>query len=60
MYAIRSYYVDVIDAGLKTLIVPIKSLTDEINVYPNKQQLKEFCEENDIHIILIFSRNNFV
>ncbi len=49
------YPMDVIDAGLKTLIVPIKSLTDEINVYPNKQQLKEFCEENDIHIILIFS-----
>lgn len=49
------YPLDVIDAGLKTLIVPVKSLTDEISVYPNEQQLKAFCETNDINIILIFS-----
>ncbi len=49
------YPIDVIDAGLKTLVVPVISLADEISVYPNEQQLKAFCETNDIHIILIFS-----
>lgn len=46
---------DVIDAGLKTLIVPVHSLADEIGVYPNEPQLKAFCEANNINIILIFS-----
>jgi len=49
------YPLDMIDAGLRTLIVPVKSLTDEITVYPNEQQLKALCETNDINIILIFS-----
>jgi PhzF family phenazine biosynthesis protein len=46
---------DVIDAGLKTLIVPVRSLTDEISVYPDEPQLKAFLEANDISIMLIFS-----
>ncbi len=45
---------DVIDAGLKTLIVPIASLTDEISVYPDEPALKAFCESAGIDIILIF------
>jgi len=49
------YPLDVIDAGLRTLIVPVKSLADEISIYPNEPQLKAFCEANDINIILIFS-----
>lgn len=49
------YPLDVIDAGLKTLIVPVKSLADEISVYPDEPQLKAFCEANNIDIILIFS-----
>lgn len=50
-----SHPVDVIGAGLKTLIVPIISLGDEIKVFPNEQVLKTFCEQNGIDIILIYS-----
>lgn len=49
------YPLDVIDAGLKTLIVPVQSLANEISIYPNEPHLKSFCEANDINIILIFS-----
>ncbi len=49
------YPLDVIDAGLKTLIVPVKSFADEISIYPDEPQLKAFCETNNIDIILIFS-----
>ena len=46
----------IIDAGLRTLIVPITDLETEISVFPNEQELKIFCEGNDIDIILIFSK----
>ena len=48
------YPLDVIDAGLKTLIVPVGSLADEISVYPDEPLLKAFCEAAGIDIILIF------
>ena len=48
--------VRLIDAGLRTLIVPIKSLETEISVFPNEESLKEFCFNNGIDIILIFSK----
>ncbi len=43
-----------IDAGLRTLIVPVFSLPDEISVYPDEAHLKAFCESFDIDIVLIF------
>jgi len=46
---------DVINAGLATLIVPIARLSDEISLFPNEARLKSFCEHNGIDIILIFS-----
>jgi len=49
------YPVDIIDAGLKTLIIPIETLNDEINVFPNEQMLKIFCINNNIDIILIYT-----
>ncbi|MFA9424388.1 MAG: PhzF family phenazine biosynthesis protein, partial [Sedimentibacter sp.] len=49
------YQIDLINAGLTTLIVPVVSLSYEINVFPNEQHLKEFCLENKIDIVLIFS-----
>ena len=36
--------------------MPIADLETEISVFPNEQELKIFCEENDIDIILIFSK----
>ena len=46
----------IIDAGLRTLLVPITDFDTEISVYPNEQSLKTFCESNDIDIILVFSK----
>lgn len=47
--------IDIIDAGLKTLIVPISTLEEEINIFPNELVLKQFCIKNDIDIVLIYS-----
>ena len=47
--------VDIIDAGLRTLIVPLCDLTTEVSVFPGEQKLKQFCLDHDVDIILIFS-----
>ena len=52
----ESYPVDIIDAGLRTLIVPIEKYKDEISIYPLQDKLKEFCLTNEIDIVLIFSK----
>lgn len=46
---------DLIDAGLKTLIVPVANLSGEISLWPNEQELKAFCRMHGLDIILIFS-----
>lgn len=46
----------IIDAGLKTLIVPIASLQDEVTILPDIDVLKEFVINADIDIILMFSK----
>ena len=46
----------IIDAGLRTLLVPVTDLETEISVFPDEQQLKAFCLGNDIDIILVFSQ----
>ncbi len=45
-----------IDAGLKTLIIPIDKYKDEISIYPTESELKDFCLKDGIDIILIFSK----
>ena len=45
----------IIDAGLRTLIVPVTLFEDEVSVYPDEASLKTFCESNDIDIILVYS-----
>lgn len=47
--------VDCIDAGLKTLIVPLKRLSDETACLPDENRLREFCLSQDVDIILIFT-----
>ena len=49
------YPVDIINAGLNTLIVPLANLEQETHVFPDEQKLKAFCLENGIDIILIFT-----
>ncbi len=48
--------IDFIDAGLKTLIVPLNDYKLEISLFPDEKKLKEFCLDNGIDIILIFSK----
>lgn len=47
--------VECIDAGLRTLIVPINDLQTETTIMPDITVLKEFCLSKNIDIILIFS-----
>ena len=46
---------DVIDAGLRTLLVPIRTLEQEVSMYPDEQSLKAYCLHNDVDIVLVFS-----
>ena len=52
----KDFPLDFIDAGLRTLIVPVKNLEIETAIQPNQENLREFCEKNSIDIVLIFSR----
>ena len=45
---------DCIDAGLRTLIVPLRDLQTEVSVIPDERALKRFCEENGADIVLVF------
>jgi len=49
------YPIDLINAGLATLIVPISNLNDEINIFPNIKTLEDFCINNGIDIVLTYS-----
>lgn len=53
---LTEYNIDFIDAGLRTLIVPIKEFDKEISIFPVETELKRFCLDNRIDIILIFSK----
>ena len=46
--------IECIDAGLRTLIVPIASLEAVFGMYPDEAALKQFCINNDVDIILVF------
>lgn len=48
--------IELIDAGLRTLIVPIENFTTAISLFPKEHDPRAFCLNNDIDIILLFSR----
>jgi len=50
----RAYPMELIDAGNRTLIVPIEKFENVIGMFPNEQRLKEFTSVNDIDIVLVF------
>ncbi len=52
---LTKYPISLIDAGLKTLIIPIASLECEISIFPDIKTLEEFCSDKGVDIILIFS-----
>lgn len=45
---------EIINAGLETLIVSIKSIETTLNIKPKLEELKEFCINNKIDIIEVF------
>jgi PhzF family phenazine biosynthesis protein len=45
--------ISVINAGLATLLVPLRTLTALLSARPDQQNLKEFCVRHNIEIILI-------
>jgi PhzF family phenazine biosynthesis protein len=44
-----------INAGLNTLIVPIKDLESCLSLFPDELLLKDFCLKNGIDIVLVFT-----
>ena len=44
-----------INAGLTTLLIPIQSLNDIVNIAPDLDELKKFCERSNIDIIEVFT-----
>ncbi len=50
-----SHPIKLIDGGLKTLLVPIKSLSACLRLMPNQEKLASFCLDNGIDIVLIFT-----
>ena len=51
----NSYPASIVNAGLETLIVPIKRLSGILSISPVLDELKEFCIENSIDIITVYS-----
>jgi PhzF family phenazine biosynthesis protein len=45
--------ISVVNAGLVTLLIPLRSLATLLSVHPDPQHLKEFCTRHGIEIILI-------
>ena len=50
-----NYPVSVVNAGLETLIVPIKSLKTVLSLSPQLDELKSYCQLNSIDIITVFT-----
>jgi Predicted epimerase, PhzC/PhzF homolog len=53
----QQHPVMLIDAGLRTLIVPIVNLDNILGLQPDEPKLKEFCLNNGIDIILVFTND---
>lgn len=49
------YPMELIDAGLRTLIVPMDSYETTVSLFPDQKVLKKFCEDHGTDIVLIFS-----
>lgn len=51
----RRYPVSIINAGLETLIVSIKSIKGILSIAPQFEDLKTFCLQNSIDIITVYT-----
>lgn len=50
-----NYPISIVNAGLETLIVPIKSLDTVLSLSPHLDELKSYCQNNSIDIITVFT-----
>jgi PhzF family phenazine biosynthesis protein len=50
-----NYPVSVVNAGLETLIVPIKTLETVLSLSPQQDELKSYCRKNSVDIITVFT-----
>jgi len=55
----KSLDISIINAGLDTLIVPMKDLNAILAVKPDLDELNIFCQKSNIDIILLFSKECF-
>ncbi|WP_165042704.1 PhzF family phenazine biosynthesis protein [Dysgonomonas sp. ZJ709] len=51
----KQYPINFINAGLRTLIIPITNLDNILALNPDEETLKAFCITNEIDIILVFT-----
>jgi PhzF family phenazine biosynthesis protein len=51
----EEYPIEIVNAGLETLIVPIRTLQTILALAPDFMKLKLFCEKNSIDIVVVFS-----
>jgi PhzF family phenazine biosynthesis protein len=50
----------IVNAGLRTLIVPLATLNACMSVYPEQELLRQFCVSSDIDIILVFCKETYL
>lgn len=56
----RDYPIQLVNGGLRTLIVPLTSLGFCLEVAPEQEKLRRFCAEQDIDIILVFCKDTYL
>jgi PhzF family phenazine biosynthesis protein len=49
------YTISVVNAGLETLIVPLRSLNGVLSLAPSLEELNDFCVRNAVDIITVFT-----
>lgn len=53
---INKYYpISIVNAGLETLVIPIKALNGILSILPVLDEVKDFCIENSIDIMTVYS-----
>jgi len=50
-----TYPVSVVNAGLETLIVPLKTLDSVLSLSPGLDELNSYCRENSVDIVAVFT-----
>ena len=54
-----SHPIRLVDGGLRTLLVPVRTLSACLSLMPDQEGLKLFCLDNGIDIVLVFTKETF-